>query len=238
MSDLAKKLRILPGKRVLALGAPDSFSELLGELPEKASLSLSTRASGEFDVVMFFVTDSKSIEKGLSRATALLGAETVFWICYPKKTSGIKTDLSRDNGWNFVFAAGFGPVTQIAIDETWSALRFKVESTVERKSGSVVAPGAMNGAMHGAMNGAMNGAMKKTTAPKKAPKPADDFVQALDENEAASATWQTLAPSHIKEYLTWIEEAKKPETRTRRIAQAITMLADGVRDRNAKYSGR
>lgn len=226
MSDLAKKLRILPGKRVLALGAPDSISEMLGALPEKASLSLSTRASGEFDVVMLFVTDSKSLEKGFSKATASLGAETVFWICYPKKTSAIKTDLSRDNGWNVVFAAGFGPVTQIAIDETWSALRFKVESTIERKSGSVVAPAAMTGAM------------KKATAPKKAPKPADDFVQALDENEAASATWQTLAPSHIKEYLTWIEDAKKPETRARRITQAVTMLADGVRDRNAKYSGR
>lgn len=220
MSDLAKKLRILAGNRVLTIGAPDSFADTLGDLPEKASLS--TRASGVFEVVLFFATDSKSLEKGLSRTTSLVGAETVFWICYPKKTSGIKTDLTRDVGWNSVFQAGYGPVTQIAIDETWSALRFKLESTIERKAGSVVAPGAM----------------KKTSTPKKAPNPADDFVQALDENEAASATWQTLAPSHIKEYLTWIEEAKKPETRTRRITQAIGMLADGVRDRNTKYSGR
>jgi len=220
MSDLAKKLRILPGKRVLTLGAPESFSEVLAPLPDKASLS--SRASGVFDVVMFFVTDSKSIEKGLSRATSFVGAETVFWICYPKKSSGIKTDLSRDVGWNLVFEAGFGPVTQIAIDETWSALRFKVESTIDRKPGSVVAPGAIN----------------QTPAAKKALVPADDFVQALDANEAASATWQTLAPSHIKEYLMWIEEAKRAETRARRIEQAVAMLADGVRDRNAKYSGR
>lgn len=220
MSDLAKKLRILPGKRVLTLSAPDSISEILGPLPDKASLS--SRGSGVFEVVMFFVTDSKSLEKGLSRAISFVGPETVFWICYPKKTSGVKTDLSRDVGWNLVTEAGFGGVTQIAIDQTWSALRFKLESTVDRKPGSVVAPGAT----------------KKAPAPKKALVPADDFVQALDANEAASATWQTLTPSHIKEYLLWIEEAKRAETRARRIEQAVKMLADGIRDRNAKYSAR
>lgn len=220
MSDLAKKLRITPGVRVLVLGGPESFAELLDPLPEKASLS--ARANGKFDVVLFFVQDSATLTKGLSRATGALEDGAVFWICYPKKSSGIKTDLSRDDGWKSVFDAGFGPVTQVAIDETWSGLRFKVESTVERKSSSVVAPGAM----------------KKAPAPKKKIVPPDDFVHALDANEAASATWQTLAPSHIKEYVTWIEEAKKPETRARRIEQAMTMLADGVRDRNAKYAGR
>jgi hypothetical protein len=223
MSDVSKKLRILPGVRILTLGAPESLPELLDPLPENASLS--TRASGKFDVVLFFVTDTKSLEKGLSKAIAALQDEAVFWIGYPKKSSGIKTDLSRDDGWKPVFEAGFGPVTQVAIDETWSALRFKVESTIERKSGSVVSPMGI----------------KKAPAPaakKKAIVPPDDFVNALDANEAAGATWQTLAPSHIKEYVTWIEDAKKPETRVRRIEQAVTMLADGVRDRNAKYAGR
>ena len=80
--------------------------------------------------------------------------------------------------------------------------------------------------------------MKKAPGEKKKIVPPDDFVNALEASEAATATWQTLAPTHVKEYVTWIEEAKKPETRVRRIEQAITMLADGVRDRNAKYASR
>ncbi len=220
MSDLAKKLRILPGLRVLTLGAPASFAEQVAPLPEGTTLS--SRAAGKFGVVLFFVTDSASLQKGLSKAIDALESDAVFWICYPKKSSGIKTDLTRDEGWKPVFDAGFGPVTQVAIDETWSGLRFKVESTVERKSGSVVAPGAM----------------KKSAAPQKKIVPPEDLVNALEANEVASATWQTLAPTHIKEYVTWIEEAKKPETRTRRIEQAIKMLTDGVRDRNAKYASR
>jgi hypothetical protein len=220
MSYLAKKLRITPGVRVLTLEAPASFALLLDPLPDKATLLV--RANGTFDVVLFFVTDSHSLEKGLPRAITALDEGAVFWICYPKKSSGIKTDLTRDVGWKPVFDAGFGPVTQVALDETWSALRFKVESTVERKAGSVVAPGSA----------------KKASAPKKALVAPTDLVNALAKNDTASATWKTLAPSHIKEYVSWIEDAKKPETRARRIEQALTMLADGVRDRNAKYAGR
>jgi len=220
MGGLAKKLRITENARVLMLGAPATFPQSLEPLPENASLS--KRAAGTYDVVVFFVTDSAALQNGLTRAIGALGDGAVFWICYPKKTSGIKTDLSRDEGWKSVFDAGFGPVTQVAVDETWSALRFKIESTVERKSGSVVAPGGA----------------KKSPGPPKKIVPPDDLITALEADEAACATWRTLAPSHIKEYVTWIEEAKKPETRARRIQNAITMLAEGVRDRNAKYAGR
>lgn len=220
MSGLAKKLRITENARLLMLGAPPTFPESLQPLPE--NVSLSQRASGTHDVVLFFVTDSAALQNGLTRAINALSDGAVFWICYPKKTSGIKTDLSRDEGWKSVFDAGFGPVTQVAVDETWSALRFKIESTVERKSGSVVAPGGA----------------KKSPGPPKKIVPPDDFITALEADEAAVATWRTLAPSHVKEYVVWIEEAKKPETRARRIQNAITMLAEGVRDRNVKYAGR
>ncbi len=47
------------------------------------------------------------------------------WAAYPKKTSGIDTDITRDHGWEALNAAGLRPVRQIAIDDTWSALRFR-----------------------------------------------------------------------------------------------------------------
>jgi hypothetical protein len=47
------------------------------------------------------------------------------WIAYPKKTPGMKTDLSRDVGWEDVERASLSAVTQVAVDETWSALRFR-----------------------------------------------------------------------------------------------------------------
>ncbi|MDI3289700.1 YdeI/OmpD-associated family protein [Polyangium sp. 15x6] len=220
-SLLSKKLQIKPSTRVLVLGAPNGRAELLEPLPEGASVSRTAR--GSFDVVLFFVEKVKELEKGGSKAISAVRDGGVLWIAYPKKSSKVETDLTRDVGWNVIDEAGWGGVAQVAIDETWSALRFKPEATVARKANSAAAPGAMK---------------KSAGASKKAahvPAPAD-LAAALAKSGAASITWDSLAPSHRKEYVGWIEEAKKPETRARRITSAVEMLAAGVKDRNAKYA--
>jgi hypothetical protein len=55
----------------------------------------------------------------------------VFWVSYPKRSSQVKTDLTRDAGWETLWSAGMRAVSQIAIDETWSALRFRPKSESE-----------------------------------------------------------------------------------------------------------
>ena len=81
-------------------------------------------------------------------------------------------------------------------------------------------------------------ARKKPAAPKpRAPRSIempDDFSAALAANPAAAQTWDGLAPSHRYEYLEWITEAKREETRAKRIGQALEWLAEGKR-RNWKY---
>ncbi|MDI1481204.1 YdeI/OmpD-associated family protein [Polyangium sp. y55x31] len=219
-SSLSKKLQIKPNSRVLVLGAPDGRAELLEPLPQGASLS--TLARGSFDVVLFFVEKAKELEKGGLKAISAVRDGGVLWIAYPKKSSGVETDLTRDVGWKVIEEAGWGGVAQVAIDETWSALRFKPEAMVARKENSAAAPGARK-----------TGAARKESANGTAP---SDLSVALATSAAASATWGSLAPSHRREYVGWIEEAKKPETRARRIASAVEMMAAGVRDRNAKYA--
>lgn len=219
-NPLSKKLQIKPKHRVVLLGAPPGIEALLAPLPEGAGLSSAAR--GRFDVVMLFVTNAKALDKGAPKAIGALEDGGVFWICYPKKGSGVVTDLNRDCGWSVVEEAGFGPVAQCAIDEIWSALRFKPEASVSRKSGSVVAPGAA----------------KKAPSKKSAPiAPPSDLAEKLATSGAARATWDGLSPSHRKEYVGWIEEAKRPETRARRLDKTVEMLAAGVRDRNEKYAG-
>ncbi len=69
---------------------------------------------------------------------------------------------------------------------------------------------------------------------KKSPKPPVDFAAALKKSKPARTTFDAFSPSQQREYVEWIEEAKRPETRERRIAQAIDMLAEG-KSRNWKY---
>lgn len=121
MSDeeLLRKLQYKLGQRMLVINAPPGYLNRL------AGLGVDTRPSGKFDFVHLFVRDSDQLNRDWPVAFAALKPEGVLWVAYPKLSSGIKSDLTRDTGWSPVFAAGFQGVRQIAIDDTWSALRFK-----------------------------------------------------------------------------------------------------------------
>ena len=67
---------------------------------------------------------AKKLQVKPGRTARAVGAP-VLWVAYPKKTSALASDLDRDHGWEPMTAAGFDPVSQVAIDDTWSALRWK-----------------------------------------------------------------------------------------------------------------
>ena len=78
------------------------------------------------------------------------------------------------------------------------------------------------------------GKRPRTAAPKPPPQVPPDLEAALRENQAAAATFEAFPPSCRREYVDWIVEAKRPETRARRVAEAVTWMAEGKR-RNWKY---
>jgi uncharacterized protein YdeI (YjbR/CyaY-like superfamily) len=75
---------------------------------------------------------------------------------------------------------------------------------------------------------------KPKAAPKPPPTPPADMLAALRRNAAARKTFEALPPSHQREYIQWLEEAKRPETREKRLLQAIELMEEG-KDRNWKY---
>ncbi|OGO38306.1 MAG: hypothetical protein A2W35_18790 [Chloroflexi bacterium RBG_16_57_11] len=122
-TGLIKKLRLAAGQKALVLNAPAGYLQSLGELP--AGITLSTQAEGTFDFVQLFVKDQAELERFGPGAFQAVKYDGLFWLCYPKQTGKIKSDLNRDILWKLVEPSGFSPVMQIAIDETWSALRFR-----------------------------------------------------------------------------------------------------------------
>ena len=75
--------------------------------------------------MQLFVKSIAELEEQGPLAIQAVKYDGLLWICYPKQTSGIKTDINRDTGWGVIQSAGLRPVTQVAIDEIWSALRFR-----------------------------------------------------------------------------------------------------------------
>jgi hypothetical protein len=122
-TPLTKKLQIKPGQRILLLNPPADYLQTLGELPTGVQLVAGNGSPA--DLVQLFVASSQELAQHLPTALAALHPDTIFWICYPKLTAKIKSDLTRDEGWLPVGQAGYEGVAQVAIDETWSALRFK-----------------------------------------------------------------------------------------------------------------
>ena len=131
-NPLIKKLQVKPGQRALFLHTPQGYVESLGALPE--SVALVDGPPGTLDFVQLFVRDSAELAAYAPVALAAIKRDGVFWISYPKKSSGIVSDLTRDEGWAPITAAGLRPVTQIAVDETWSAVRWRPIELVKSKT--------------------------------------------------------------------------------------------------------
>lgn len=124
MPTLARKLVIKPGNRVLLLDAPDGYAALLGGLPEGARLVDEAPA----EVVHAFVDRSADLTARASAAMRALAPGGVLWISYPKMATGT-SDLSREVVWGAI--DGWRPVTQVSVDNTWSAMRLRPASEVK-----------------------------------------------------------------------------------------------------------
>jgi hypothetical protein len=122
-SPLSKKLQIKTGAKVLVLEAPDGYLQELEPLPDGAQVR--QRADGAFDVVQLFATAKKELDHGIPAALRATKPGGVLWISWPKQTAKRVTDLTRDSLREYVERFGLQPVASIAVNEVWSALRFK-----------------------------------------------------------------------------------------------------------------
>jgi predicted SnoaL-like aldol condensation-catalyzing enzyme len=131
MASIVKKLGLKPGMRVLVIAAPPGYMRSLAPLPEGTAVSESL--GGTKDFIQFFATRRSEIEKSAKKLLQSSTPGALVWITYPKKTSGVDSDLSREEVWAAMEGTGWRPVTQIAIDEVWSALRFRPTEDVKSR---------------------------------------------------------------------------------------------------------
>jgi len=123
MKSVAEKLGIKPGPGGVVLGAPENMAEIIGlpwEPPTEDQM-----------VVLVFTADRAAVADVTPRALSIYKRGAALWFAYPKKSGAVKSDLSRDAGWDSITAAGLIPVAQIALDGDWSALRFRYRDEVK-----------------------------------------------------------------------------------------------------------
>lgn len=126
MDPLIKKLNYKDQKLVAILGAPDSFEPTMERWRELADVDTHLKGETRYDFVLAFVQTVSDIRQYAGQLKSHLVEDPVFWFAYPKKSSKkYDSDISRDNGWEAIGEMGMEGVRQVAIDEDWSALRFR-----------------------------------------------------------------------------------------------------------------
>jgi hypothetical protein len=121
-TPLPRKLGIKPGGRLGLIDAPPDFLETLGELP--GDLGIRRRARGPLDVIVAFTERRSRLERRLPALRDALDPAGGLWIAWPKRSSGVETDLTEGMVRELGLAAGLVDNKVCAIDEVWSGLRF------------------------------------------------------------------------------------------------------------------
>jgi hypothetical protein len=122
-NPVARKLGMNPGIRALIISPPPGYLKLLAPLPD--NLTVSSRADGMYPFVQVFATRLSEISRFAQRLSKHAAPNALVWISYPKKTSRTDTDLSRDVIREAMSDSGWRAVSIVAINEVWSALRFR-----------------------------------------------------------------------------------------------------------------
>jgi hypothetical protein len=120
-TPLQKKLGIKEDHDVAFVRAPEDFAATLGELPD--GVRVKSRAAGPLDVIVFFVTRRRELERRFERLIAAMDPACGFWVAWPKRASGVETDMTEDVAREVAVAHGLVDNKVCAIDETWSGLR-------------------------------------------------------------------------------------------------------------------
>ena len=108
---------------MLVCNAPKSLAELFSGFTPETAIDENRRAA--YDYVMLFVTRQEKLQALLPQLKGLGKPDCLFWVCYPKKTGSVASDLHRDIVWKFMLTINLRAVSLFAINETWSAMRLR-----------------------------------------------------------------------------------------------------------------
>ena len=125
MTPLFKKLNLKAQRSIVVLDAPESFEHELRALSDVV-VNRKLDRGARLDFGIAFVITQQQLDEASAALAAAADGDAVVWIAYPKGTSRrYKCEFNRDDGWHAIGQAGFEGVRQVAIDEDWSALRFR-----------------------------------------------------------------------------------------------------------------
>jgi len=132
MNAIFKKLNYKDQDQVFVVNAPKSFEREMDEMGSMAAIKTTLGAAKAVEFFLGFVTKQKQVDDLTKKVAPIIKGDGLLWFAYPKGSSKkYKCEFNRDNGWNELGKHGFEPVRMVAIDEDWSALRFRKAENIK-----------------------------------------------------------------------------------------------------------
>lgn len=127
-SPLAKKMKLKAGASAAVINAPENYVDQL-----RHDTAMSPTLNGKFDWIQIFVKSKTELEALAPKAAKALKPESILWISFPKGSSKIQTDLTRDKGWEGIKNLRLKWINLISVNETWSAFALRPYKESERR---------------------------------------------------------------------------------------------------------
>jgi hypothetical protein len=127
-TPLPQKLGIKPGMTLHVVDAPMDYSVLIAPMGQKVAFA--TRLTKDVELLHAFVTTKDRLQDVLDRARAVLGAEAIVWVSWPKRAAKLASEVTEDTVRDLALPLGFVDVKVCAVDDTWSGLKLVVRKTL------------------------------------------------------------------------------------------------------------
>jgi len=126
-TPLLQKLGLKPPLSLVAIGAPREYREWLGELPQ--GVRIVSKAGSDIRAAHVFVKERAALEKSLASLRKQLREDGFVWVSWPKKASGVKTDVTEDAIREVALPMGFVDIKVCAVSDVWSGLKLVIRKS-------------------------------------------------------------------------------------------------------------
>lgn len=211
--SLFEKLELEDEKNILIQGLPSSIEKQFVKVTFVKNVTPLIKRK-KIDFALVFAVNRNQLCSILADVLPALGEHGKMWIAYPKTTSKIVSDLNRDCTWDYLEQRGFQSITEVSLDHVWSAIRYSLNGYVPVKL---------------KVKEVEKIEIKGLDFEKKLVVPPAELERIFSKFQKAREFFHTLSEINQKEYVQWIEGAKRSETKNRRAEAVVEKLMAGKR---------
>ncbi len=217
--NILEKLQLKEEKNLLIQGLPSSVEKQFAKLSYNKNLTPLLK-SRKVDFALIFAINQFQLNNILKEVFSALHPECKLWIAYPKTTSKIVSDLNRDASWEVLSDNEYEAIRQVTLDHVWTAMRFKKFDQIPNKDRSFAEFKVSN--------------IKVDDFEKRLIALPIELDKLFSHNEEAREFFTSLTIINQKEYLSWIQGAKKEETKLKRLEATMEKLMAGKNNPSEK----